>query len=216
LAASSSSSSLWRAVHAAHRAPHRSNAFTARSTPARSRSTACAPCRARPSSSRGPRECVRGRGPPLDPRVFELGVPILGICYGRTHRPICREEVETREQRREYGQRAVRRGASGGDFPPLLKRRGARRWMSHGDRTRAPTRFQTHRRSAGIRPFAPFGNPSKRNSTGVAVSTPRWFITLRGPEVLAAFSLRRGRLRPTWTPGTFTRGDRRRPRPGRR
>ena len=53
--------------------------------------------------SGGPRLRLRGRGAAVDPGVFELGVPVLGICYG--HQLMAQAlggEVEA-TGRREYG-----------------------------------------------------------------------------------------------------------------
>ena len=81
--------------------------------------------------SGGP-ESVDGPGAPrLDPAVYRLGVPILGICYGMQLMAHQLGGRVVRAPHREFGPAVIRVVRPGGvfqDLPPVQKV-----WMSHGD-----------------------------------------------------------------------------------
>jgi len=90
--------------------------------------------------SGGP-DSVHQRGAPrCDPRVFDLGVPMVGICYGmQLMSHLLGGEVK-RSGRREYGQAVFSPRPGGTLFRGLPPR--SRVWMSHGDDIRrAPKGF---------------------------------------------------------------------------
>ena len=102
--------------------------------------------------SGGP-ESVNLDDPPRAPQVvFEMGVPVLGICYGmQTMAAQLGGKVEA-SSHREFGYAEIEPGDSGlfGGLsdtetgPPLLKV-----WMSHGDRVEAlPPGFEATASSA--------------------------------------------------------------------
>ena len=80
---------------------------------------------------------VYAEGAPLpDPEIFELGVPILGICYGM--HVICRSlgaRVDSAETR-EFGRAPCRVVDPGGLFSGLPDEQVV--WMSHGDQVEDP------------------------------------------------------------------------------
>lgn len=84
--------------------------------------------------SGGPQSIYDPGAVDADPAIFELGIPILGICYGLhvfAHR--LGGEVEKAE-RREYGRAEIDVETPGDLFAGLEARQSV--WMSHGDRIR--------------------------------------------------------------------------------
>jgi GMP synthase (glutamine-hydrolysing) len=91
--------------------------------------------------SGGP-DSVHERGAPrCDPRLFELGVPVLGICYGMQLMSHLLDGEVKRSGHREYGQAVFSPKPGGTLFRGLPPR--SRVWMSHGDDVRrAPEGFR--------------------------------------------------------------------------
>lgn len=86
--------------------------------------------------SGGPSSVFDADSPQPDPRLFEIGKPLLGICYG--HQLIARflgGEVE-RGRTREFGSATLRVRSGGGLFDGLDAEH--RVWMSHGDHVVEP------------------------------------------------------------------------------
>jgi len=152
--------------------------------------------------SGGPASVYAEGAPHVDPRVFELGVPVLGICYGlQLIAHLLGGKVE-RATEREYGHARVVVEKNEGIFHRFAKREALDVWMSHGDRIAAlPPGFQTIGVS-GNTPFCAVGNPQRR-IYGVQFH-PEVAHTPRGADVLASFLFDVAGLQPTWTPGVFT------------
>jgi GMP synthase (glutamine-hydrolysing) len=152
--------------------------------------------------SGGPASVYEDGAPTIDPRVFELGIPVLGICYGmQLVAHLLGGKVE-RASAREYGQARVVVERPEGIFHRFAKREALEVWMSHGDRVTAlPPGFQTIGVS-GNTPFCAVGNASRR-IYGVQFH-PEVVHTPRGADVLASFVFDVAGLSPTWTPGAFT------------
>jgi len=98
--------------------------------------------------SGGPNSIFEENAPQIDPTIFELGIPILGICYGLQ---IMAQEFQGRVIpgiTREYGPMGIQ-------FPlesPLFEgvSAGSQVWMSHGDHVEyVPDDFQIIARSSG-------------------------------------------------------------------
>jgi len=90
--------------------------------------------------SGGPDSVYAKRAPRCDKRIFDLGVPVLGICYGMQLMSYLLGGDVRRAGRREYGHALFEAKADG----LLLRgmRSPARVWMSHGDSiVRAPDGF---------------------------------------------------------------------------
>jgi GMP synthase (glutamine-hydrolysing) len=146
---------------------------------------------------------VYGQGAPtVDPRLFELGVPVLGICYGlQLIAHLLGGKVEPAAQR-EYGHARLVVEKNEGIFHRFAKREALDVWMSHGDRIAAlPPGFQTIGVS-GNTPFCAVGN-AQRRIYGVQFH-PEVVHTPRGTDILASFVFDVAGLSPTWTPGAFT------------
>src|SRR5512139_1592687 len=86
--------------------------------------------------SGGP-DSVHQRGAPrCDHRVFQLGVPVVGICYGMQLMSHMLGGEVKRSGHREYGQAVFSPKPGGTLFRGLPPR--SRVWMSHGDDVRRP------------------------------------------------------------------------------
>ncbi len=144
----------------------------------------------------GPASVYEEGGPQVDPGLFELGVPVLGICYG--HQLMARAlggEVAATGQR-EYGGTtvAVEPGSE------LLKDLPASStvWMSHGDAvTRAPDGFRVTASTDQI-PIAAMEDPSR--GLYAVQFHPEVSHTAHGQAVMKRFLYDGCDLLPDWTP----------------
>jgi GMP synthase (glutamine-hydrolysing) len=152
--------------------------------------------------SGGPASVYGEGAPTVDPRIFELGVPVLGICYGlQLIAHLLGGKVEPAAQR-EYGHARVVVEKNEGILHRFAKREPLDVWMSHGDRIAAlPPGFQTIGVS-GNTPFCAVGN-GQRRIYGVQFH-PEVVHTPRGADILASFLFDVAGLSPTWTAGAFT------------
>ncbi len=84
--------------------------------------------------SGGPASVYEDGAPSVDARIFELGVPVLGICYGmQLLAHLLGGKVE-RSQKREFGHAKVIVDKPAGIFHRFARRESLDVWMSHGDR----------------------------------------------------------------------------------
>ncbi len=153
--------------------------------------------------SGGPESVNLDDPPRVAPLVFELGVPLLGICYGmQTMAAQLGGRVEASRQR-EFGYAEIVPGESGlfgglsdGDGKPLLKV-----WMSHGDRVEAaPQGFRITASSANS-PLAAIED-SERHFYGVQFH-PEVTHTPQGQAMIRRFVLDICGCRGDWTPGNI-------------
>ena len=110
--------------------------------------------------SGGPASVYQENAPLCDPRIFELGIPVLGICYGLqlTVRTLGGEV--TRGKAREYGKAQLRIFGDSPLFAELPEETQV--WMSHGDKvTRLPEGFSAFARTENTE-YAAVQNPAKR------------------------------------------------------
>ena len=152
--------------------------------------------------SGGPSSVFDEGAPQVDPRVFELGVPVLGICYGLY---LIAQNFGGKVEgsaAREYGAARVVVERPEGIFHRFSKRETLDVWMSHGDRiVSLPPGFTTIGVS-GNTPFCAVGNAEKK-IYGVQFH-PEVVHTPRGSDILASFLFDVSGLHPTWTPGSWT------------
>ncbi|MCG8403138.1 MAG: glutamine-hydrolyzing GMP synthase [Firmicutes bacterium] len=86
--------------------------------------------------SGGPSSVYQTGAPHIDPAIYDLKIPLLGICYGMQLMAFQLGGRVSRSEMREYGRTEIEVFPEGG----LLGCMGERDhcWMSHGDRVEAP------------------------------------------------------------------------------
>jgi GMP synthase (glutamine-hydrolysing) len=144
--------------------------------------------------SGGPKSVHVLGAPQIDPEVFELGIPVLGICYGAQLVASQLGGVVAHTERGEYGRTAMERL---GDSQLLGLVGDQTVWMSHGDSiVEVPPGFVATASTAEA-PVAVLES-SERSIYGVQFH-PEVAHTPRGQEVLEAFVHGVCSARPTWT-----------------
>ena len=152
--------------------------------------------------SGGPASVTAEETPRAPETVFELGVPVLGICYGQ--QTLCAQlggAVATSEHH-EFG-RATLEVTDDCALTQGVWRKGERHqvWMSHGDRViRLPEGFRAVGTSAGA-PYAMFADDARR-FYGVMFH-PEVVHTPDGARLLANFVHRVAGCTGDWTMAAF-------------
>ncbi len=145
--------------------------------------------------SGGPASVYADGAPQLDPALFELGVPVFGICYGFQAMAQALGATVARTGTSEYGRTEL--NVVGGDLHSDLP--GTQPvWMSHGDAvTSAPEGFEVVATSPGS-PVAGFENRARRLA-GVQYH-PEVLHSPHGQQVLTRFLHEFAGIAPDWTP----------------
>lgn len=144
--------------------------------------------------SGGPASVYAEGAPRLDPALFDLDVPVFGICYGfQAMAQVLGGTVE-HTGTSEYGRTEL--NVAGGDLHADLP--GTQPvWMSHGDAvTAAPDGFEVIASSAGA-PVAGFENRARRLA-GVQYH-PEVLHSPHGQQVLSRFLHEFAGIGATWT-----------------
>ena len=150
--------------------------------------------------SGGPASVYDEGVPTMDPEILQLGVPVLGICYGM--QIIAQlEGSEVAVGRREYGRAELSVAESGDLFHGFLPDESSQVWCSHADHVdQAPEGYRALASTETL-PVAAFGH-TERPIFGVQFH-PEVAHTHRGEEIISNFLLRICECRPTWTAGAF-------------
>jgi GMP synthase (glutamine-hydrolysing) len=151
--------------------------------------------------SGGPQSVYDPASPKSDPRLFELGIPVLGICYGEQ---LMAQQLGGKVEpatEREYGGATLKILSRDGIFSSFEKDEEIAVWMSHGDRlTALPDGFSPIAVSDNA-PLAAIADPV-RKFYGIQFH-PEVSHTPRGSEILRSFLFTVAGLSGDWTPGTF-------------
>ncbi len=148
--------------------------------------------------SGGPSSVYDQDAPAADPRVFELGLPVLGICYGLQFMAHALGGKVRAAERREYGHAQVELLDDSELFRGLP--RSLEVWMSHGDEAlELPPGFKLIAKSPNA--VAGIENVSRR--LWAVQFHPEVRHTKLGTEILRNFVLNICQAKPTWTPQHF-------------
>jgi GMP synthase (glutamine-hydrolysing) len=148
--------------------------------------------------SGGPASVYDRDAPQADPRLWEAGVPVLGICYGVQ---LMAHQLGGRvapAERREYGPAVIQAAPD----DPLLAGLPAAApvWMSHGDSILEPPPGFRAIAATDSTPYAALA--SDRGLMGLQFH-PEVVHTPHGRDILANFALRIAGARGDWTPASF-------------
>lgn len=149
--------------------------------------------------SGGPSSVYERDAPHSDLGIYDLGIPVLGICYGMQ---LMTQQLGGRVKRcdkREFGRATLSLDGSSEIFAGFTG--GAEVWMSHGDRIEAmPNGFQLMAHTDGC-PVAAMKD-EKRHFFGVQFH-PEVVHTPRGDEIFGNFLFNICGSKPTWTMANF-------------
>jgi GMP synthase (glutamine-hydrolysing) len=152
--------------------------------------------------SGGPSSVYDKIAPIPDLKIFDLGVPILGICYGMQLMAYCLGGKVARAQKREYGRAELIIDKRSNIFKGIPQK--ATVWMSHGDRI--------ERFSLGFQPVAHTDN----SPVAAMADTSKRFYALQfhpevahtplGSRIIRNFVFEICGCRPLWTMKSFVDG----------
>ena len=149
--------------------------------------------------SGGPQSVYAKTAPHPDPAIFNLGVPVLGICYGVQLMGHFLGGTVAHSKAREYGHGHLTIKKAGKLFAGLPKK--LRIWNSHGDKlTKLPPGFVATAVSENS-PFAGIEDP-KRGFYGIQFH-PEVFHTERGVDMIRNFLVSVCKARQDWTTKDF-------------
>jgi GMP synthase (glutamine-hydrolysing) len=144
--------------------------------------------------SGGPKSVYEPGAPKADPRLFELGIPILGICYGHQ---LMAENLGGRVEKGRTGEfgRTIFTGRGGVLFDDLPSEQTV--WMSHNDAVaEAPVGF----RVTGETPSSPVAAMEDPNLGLFGVQFhPEVAHTPSGMELMKNFLYKACDCLPSWT-----------------
>ncbi len=151
--------------------------------------------------SGGPMNVYAADAPRCDPGILDLGVPVLGICYGlQLIADLLGGQVAPSSQR-EFGRAKLEILEQRGLFEGLETGEPVDVWMSHGDRVDGlPGGFEVLARSDNS-PNAAVAS-RERGLYGVQFH-PEVVHTPRGGEILANFLFSICGCQPSWTMSSF-------------
>jgi GMP synthase (glutamine-hydrolysing) len=136
-----------------------------------------------------------------DKEVFELGIPILGICYGMQLMAYCLGGKVAKAVKREYGRAELFID----DFSDLFKGLSSKRsnvvWMSHGDKIAKQPKGFTPIAHTDNSPIAAMAN--KERKFYALQFHPEVIHTDNGTKILKNFLFHICKCKPKWTMKSF-------------
>ena len=153
--------------------------------------------------SGGPASIYDADAPVAHEGIFDLDIPVLGICYGMQFLTRLKGGVVAQSGDREYGNATMTILDDRDLFRGFEKDAGWTVWMSHGDRIeQMPEGFEVLAGSKNS-PVAAMADPSRR-FFGVQFH-PEVAHTPEGPKILANFLFHICGCEPAWTMASFVR-----------
>lgn len=150
--------------------------------------------------SGGPKSVYDEDAPKISMQIFELGVPVLGICYGMQLITELFGGVVSRAKEREYGH-AFLKILNSKDIFSFIAESEIPVWMSHGDRIeKIPKNFHSIAQTANS-PYAAIRN-KEANIFGVQFH-PEVYHTPLGKDILKAFTYKICGCRGLWNMHSF-------------
>jgi len=151
--------------------------------------------------SGGPSSIYAKNSPKIDKAIFDLGLPVLGICYGMQFMIAALGGTVTQARKREYGFAELRIKQAQGLFKGIPANTVC--WMSHGDSiTKLPRGFKATAATDNTR-YAATANPRKR-FYGVQFH-PEVEHTPKGRIILRNFLFDVCGCKRSWTMKSFAR-----------
>ena len=149
--------------------------------------------------SGGPSSIYEARSPKIDPAILDLGIPVLGICYGLQYMVHTLGGHVARSDKREYGFAEFQLKKDDGLFKGLADRTTC--WMSHGDSiAKLPPGFKITGSTENT-PIAAASNP-RRRLYGLQFH-PEVEHTPRGKKIIHNFLYDVCHCRRSWTMRSF-------------
>jgi GMP synthase (glutamine-hydrolysing) len=155
--------------------------------------------------SGGPYSVYEEGAPHVDHAVFDLGVPILGICYGLQEMAwhFGKNAGVAAGEKREYGRAELSVKKHGGHMDQLFKDLGdnIEVWMSHGDKlSNLPPDFETIATTTN----APFAGIAHKTSNYFGIQFhPEVTHTAQGKVLFKNFAIDICKANTNWTMSKF-------------
>jgi GMP synthase (glutamine-hydrolysing) len=151
--------------------------------------------------SGGPASIYEKNSPKIDKSVFDLGIPVLGICYGMQFMIAALGGSVERVGRREYGFAELEIRKPEGLFEGVSQKTPC--WMSHGDSIlNLPAGFKVTASTANTKVAAAEDTPKKLFGFQYH---PEVVHTPLGKKMLYNFLFKVCRCQPSWTMKSFAR-----------
>jgi len=149
--------------------------------------------------SGGPSSVYDEDAPIPDKQIFDLGIPVLGICYGMQLMAHLFGGKVAKALKREYGKAELIVDDRMNIFEGITKKTIV--WMSHGDRIEHyPSNFKPIAHTANS-PVAAMAD--KKKGFYALQFHPEVVHTQKGFEILKNFLFKICKCRPTWTMKSF-------------
>lgn len=158
----------------------------------------------RPSAvilSGGPASVGEEDAPALDRGLLELGVPVLGICYGMQLLAQALGGTLARSRTREYGPADLTLRAPCALWEGLDPAAPTRVWMSHGDRVTAPPPGFAVTAATATLDIAAMADEQRR--IYAVQFHPEVHHSVDGVRILRNFLFGVARITPDWTMSSF-------------